>query len=52
MVINMSYIETKKFYAVDLLNDEDNLLDTITIKNVTSIRVNNENHALRTLFRG
>lgn len=48
----MSYIETEKFYAFDLLNERENLLDSFTIKNVTSLRVDNEDDAFKALFRG
>lgn len=52
MTIYISYIETKKFYATDLLSEDDNLLDAFSIKNVSSVKVDNELDALKTLFKG
>lgn len=48
----MSYIETKGYYAIDLLNDKDNLLDINSIKNVSILKVDNEIAALTALFKG
>lgn len=49
----MSYIETKKVYAVDLLSHNYmKLLDMNAIKNVTSIEISDLMQALETLFKG
>lgn len=48
----MSYIEIKKFHIADLLNPDGPMLDSFSMKNVSSVKVRSQSEALKTLFKG